>query len=700
MQQSNKPAASSGAADILLNPNSVAVIGASQNPDKVGGRPIAFLQRFGFKGDIFPVNPGRDTIQGLRCYAGIEKIGGACDVAIVAVDGRIAVEQIARCAAAGVKVAIVMSAGFGELGAEGRERERQLLASARASGMRLMGPNAQGSANFANGAVLNFSTVFTDIEPKDGPIAIIGQSGAASVMPFALLRETGYGVRYVIATGNDIDITACAMAEVVAADEDIRIILLYLESLYDPERLASAAATARRHGAYLLVLKGGESSKGALAAASHTGALVGNDAAIDAFLVRHGIYRAKDVSDLVRTTALYLDNRPPGMGRTVALSYSGAVAVMTADLAERAGLELPDLNEATTAALTKILPSIATSNNPLDMTAAILGNPEIFPSALNVMGDDPQADAVMVTIPVAGRGYDIDGFASASADFAMSRNKPVIVSAAQSSVRRVFEANGIPTFLTEADAVLALRQYTLHNNLLRVPEPSKLPEPINLTFSGLLDEREGLSLLADVGVPVVRHIVCKTPEDAAAAFKALQAQRVVVKGCAANLPHKSDLGLVHLGIESEAEAADAARKCLDILRKTGRADAKIIVATMIQGGHEFALGVSIDPKLGPTVMIGDGGTLIELRNDVSSLMAPFSMEAAVAACMRLRLSPLFHGYRNASPLNVRDLAQAAVALGDFAVTSRHSLKSIDINPIILLPDGQGAFAVDAVVEFK
>lgn len=700
MQRLNEPADLVDAATLLLNPKSVAVIGASQNPDKVGGRPIAFLQRFGFKGDIYPVNPGREVVQGLRCYGDIRDLEVPPDAAIVAVDGQSAVEQIARCAMSGVKVAVVMSAGFGELGEEGRQRERQILASARESGMRIIGPNAQGSANFANGAILNFSTVFTDIEPKDGPIAIIGQSGAASVMPFALLREAGYGVRYVIATGNDIDLTACAMAEAVAADEDVRIILLYLESLQDPERLANAARIARRRGAYLLVLKGGESSKGAIAAASHTGALVGDDAAVDAFFARNGIYRARDVADLVRATALYLDNRPPRAGRTVAVSYSGAVAVMTADLAERVGLKLTDLNDATTAALSKILPEIATPNNPLDMTAAILGNPAIFPEALNVMGDDPQADAIMVTIPVAGRGYDIDGFARSSASLARDSNKPIIMSAAQSSVRRTFEVHGVPTFMTEVEAVQALRQYTRHHELLRTPEPPPTPDPVDFRFSGLLNEGDSLALLADHGIPAVRHIVCPTPEDAAAAFRALGVESVVVKGCAANVPHKSDLGLVHLRVQTETAAVNAARKCFEILRHINADNPKVIVAVMIKGGHEFALGVSVDPKLGPVVMIGDGGTLIELRKDVSSLMAPFTLEAAIAACMRLRLSPLFHGYRNAQPLDVHDLARAAVALGDFAAISRRSLKSIDINPMILLPNGQGAFAVDAVVEFN
>lgn len=684
----------------LLAPKSVAVIGASQNPDKVGGRPIAFLRRFGFAGEIFPINPARDTIQGLRAYRGIEEVERAPDAAIIAVEGRGAAEQVARCAARGVKVAVVMSSGFGELGAEGRERERALLDAARRGGMRIVGPNAQGAANFSNGAVLNFSTVFTDVTPSDGPIAIIGQSGAASVMPFALLRQAGYGVRYVAATGNDIDLTACALAEAVAADEEVRIILVYLESLREPARLANAAAIARRRGAYLLVLKGGESRRGAQAAASHTGALAGDDAAVDAFLARHGIYRARDVEDFVRAAALYLDNRPAGRGRAVALSYSGAVAVTTADLAERHGLELAELADRTTSDLAQALPDFATPGNPLDMTAGILGNPRIFPSALGILGDDPQADVVIVTIPVAGTGYDVDGFAHASADFAGSRNKPLVVSAAQESVRRSFRAHGVPTFETEVGAVRALRQYTRHQALLRA---APLPEPSSAArhpFSGRLDEDDSLSLLSRHGIAAVHRIVCRSAEEAAAAFPTLGTGTAVVKGCAADIPHKSDLGLVHLRIGSAEAAADAARLCLETLRAQQVEDPKVLVAAMVGGGHEFALGTVVDPLLGPLVMIADGGTLIELRRDVRTLMAPFTAEEARAACLSLRIALLFAGYRNAPPLDLRALAAAAVALGDFAAGARDTLKSVDINPLIVLPEGHGVLAVDAVVAFN
>jgi acyl-CoA synthetase (NDP forming) len=217
--------------DALFAPRSVAVIGASDNPNKVGGRPIHYLNRFGFAGKVFPVNPTREDIQGHRAFPTIEAIGEVPDAVVIAVSGDATLDQVRRCAAAGVKAAVIMASGFAETGAAGRERQAELVATANAGGMRLVGPNAQGTANFANGAVLNFSTMFMEVAPADGPIAIISQSGAASVMPYAMLRQAGHGVRYLVATGNDADLDVCTMAEAVAADDGIRLILVYLESL-------------------------------------------------------------------------------------------------------------------------------------------------------------------------------------------------------------------------------------------------------------------------------------------------------------------------------------------------------------------------------------------------------------------------------------------------------------------------------------
>lgn len=685
--------------DALFSPRSVAVIGASDNPNKVGGRPIHYLNRFGFAGKVYPVNPGRAEIQGHRAYASVAEIGAVPDAVVIAVAGDATLAQVRQCSALGVKAAVVMASGFGETGAAGRERQAALVAAANAGGMRLVGPNAQGTANFASGAVLNFSTMFMEVAPADGPIAIISQSGAASVMPYALLRQAGFGVRYLVATGNDADLDACAMAEAVAADPAIRVILVYLETLSDPERLAAAAAVARARGAHVVALKSGSSRRGAVAAASHTGALVGNDAAIDAFLARHGIWRARDMNEFIRATPLYLQGHDPAAGRTVVMSHSGAVGVMAADLAERAALPLAELAPATRDGLAAILPEFGSVNNPLDMTAALLGKGDMFPRVLDVLGGDPQADMVMIGIPVAGPGYDVPALARDAAAFLAEHAKPLVVSAPQQDVRAAFAAHGIPAFTTEADAIGALAQYAAHRQLGGAGE-RLLPAARTWDGSGLLDEHASLALLAGHGVPVVAHRQCASADEAVAAFAALGGGTVAVKGCAAGVPHKSEHGLVRLRLADAAGVRAAAGACLGKLAELGEAAPRVVVARMVKGTHEFALGVTVDAALGPLVMIGEGGTLLELRQDIVTLLAPFSADEARAACRRLRVAPLFDGYRDVPALDLDALAAAAVALGDFALAYRTSLRAVDINPLMVMPAGQGVVAVDAVVEMR
>ncbi len=737
--------------DALLRSRSVAVIGASDNPNKVGGRPVHYLNRYGYDGRIYPINPGRDEIQGHRAYPDLDALDTVPDAAVIAVAGDAALEQVRRCAAAGVRAAVVMASGFAETGDAGRRRQDELVAAAHAGGMRIVGPNAQGTANFASGAVLNFSTMFMEVAPADGPIAIVSQSGAASVMPYALLRQAGLGVRYLVATGNDADLDACAMAEAVAADEVVRLVLVYLESLSDPARLAAAAAIARRRGAAVVVLKSGGSKRGAAAAASHTGAMVGNDAAIDAFLARHGIWRAPDIAAFVRAAPLYLQGRDPGLGRTVVISHSGAVGVMAADLAERAGLPLTDLAPATQDALARVLPDFGTAANPLDMTAALLGHGDLFPRALGALGGDPGANMVMIGIPVAGPGYDVEALARDAAGFVDAHAMPLVVSAPQATVRAAFDRRGVPTYVTEADAIAALHQYAMHRRLMEAAARAEGDDPgadpgaghgadpgaghgadarvgsctdvcadacadarANAggnaarntadagAGTGLLDEYASLSLLGRYGVPAVPQRLCETAEQAVQAAAALAAgdAPVVVKGCATSVPHKSEHGLVHLRLAGAAQVLAAATACLGKLAELGVERPRVLVAPMVKGTHEFALGVTVDPQLGPLVMIGDGGTLLELRQDIVTLLAPFDGAAAREACRRLRVAPLFDGYRDMPPLDLDALADAAVALGEFAMACGGTLMSVDINPLMVMPAGQGAMAVDAVVEMR
>jgi acyl-CoA synthetase (NDP forming) len=681
----------------LLNPGSVAVIGASDNPNKVGGRPIHYMQRFGYAGRILPVNPRREVDQGLRCYASLDDLDEVPEAAIIAVAGDEACEAVRHCARLGVSIAIVMASGFAEIGAAGRRIQDDLVGFARSHGMRLVGPNAQGIANFSSGAVLNFSTMFMEVFPQDGPIAIVSQSGAASVMPYALLRERGFGVRYLAATGNDADLGVSELALRIAADPEVRLILVYVESISNPSMLAEAAKLAHGRGAHIVLLKGGSSQRGAVAAASHTGAMVGEDGALDAFLDRHGIWRAQDVHELINAAPLYVRGLPAKDGRTVVMSHSGAVGVLCADAAERAGLPLTDLSELTLATLREIIPSFASAANPLDVTAALLGNKDMFPRVLTALGGDPGADMILIGVPVAGPGYDVPGLAETAARFMNENRKPVAVTAPQASVRAQFEASGVPTFTNETDAVDALRQYARQGRPIRPVEALEIPLQ-GAARRGLLDEADSLALLAEFGIPTVENVVCDSAAGAAAAAQRL-GDRVVVKGCSAQVPHKSEHGLVRVGIQGAEAVERAAADCFATLRTLDVPDGRVIVARMAKGIHEFMLGAAVDPVFGPLVMIGEGGTLVEMRHDIVSLLAPFSVEEALQAIGTLRIAPVLKGLRGQPPLDARALATAATKLGEFAVAYRDTLLSVDMNPVMVMAEGEGVKVVDAVVEF-
>ncbi|CAG9243638.1 acetate--CoA ligase family protein [Paraburkholderia caribensis] len=682
-------------ATALWNPASVTVIGASDNPNKVGGRAIHYMQRYGYEGRILPVNPQRAEVQGLPCFASLAQLPEVPEAAIIAVAGDAAADAVRACADMGIATAIVMASGFAETGVQGRALQDDLVRHASASGMRIVGPNAQGIANFASGAVLNFSTMFMEVEPMDGPIAIVSQSGAASVMPYVLLRERGLGVRYLAATGNDADLGVSELALSVATDESIRLILVYVESLSQPAMLAEAARIARKRGARVVLLKGGSSALGAAAAASHTGALAGQDAALDAFLERHGILRARDVHELVNAAALFERGFPVREGRTVVMSHSGAVGVLCADAAERVGLPLASLSEATVASLAQILPGFATAGNPLDLTASLLGNGAMFSKVLDALGRDPQADMFAIGVPVAGPGYDVPDLARTAAHFMASHRNPLVVTAPQRSVRAEFEACGVPTYISETDAIHALWQYA-HSDRMHCAAASSLSPEETIVPHGLLDEAASLSLLQRYGVPVVEHAVCANADEAAVIAQTM-GEQVVVKGCAAEIPHKSEHGLVHIGV---SDARGAAEDCLARLNSLGVREPRVVVARMARGLHEFMLGVTVDPVLGPIVVIGEGGTLVEVRGDVASLLAPFTVDDALAAIRRLRIAPLINGYRGQPPLDADALAKAAVALGHFAMAHRTSLVSVDMNPVMVMARGDGVVVVDAVVQFK
>lgn len=690
------------AADLraALDPQSVAVIGASTNPHKIGGRPIAYLARFGFQGRIYPINPNATEVQGLRSFADLAALPEAPDLVVIAVPGDAAVAAVAACAARGVKLAVVMSSGFGEIDAAGLAKQRAMVETARAAGMRLVGPNTQGLANFGTGAVPNFSTMFTEMPPEPGPLAIVSQSGAMSVVPYCLLRARGIGVRHVHATGNEADLTVADFALAVAQDPAVRLLLLYLEAVADPARLAEAARVARERDLPIVALKAARSARGQAAASSHTGALANEDRVVDAFFRQHGIWRARDMHGLVNAAELYLKGWRPRGRSLVAISNSGASCVMAADAASDLGMPLAVFAETTRHDLAAKLPAFANSDNPIDVTAALLSDNKLFGNVLPIVAGDPAADLLLISLPVAGTGYDVAGFARDTAAFMESTGKPVVLGAPLAAVREEFRAAGVPAFVYDGEAIAALDQLAGHAALLRRRPPIWPPaEAVTLPpgTSRFLSEWDSLQLLAAQKLPIVPQHLCRSRDAAVAAFQAFGGP-VVAKGCSAEIPHKSEAGLVRLNLVSADAVAAAFDQLWERLADLGVAHDGVIVAAMAKGEHEFALGARIDPQFGPVVLVGDGGKYIEALGDVALLLPPFDTDAVRAALDCLRIAPILGGVRGEPPLDTEALCAMAVALGRMMVAAEGRIASVDVNPVIVRAAGAGAVIVDGLIE--
>jgi acyl-CoA synthetase (NDP forming) len=683
-----------------LAPRSVAVIGASTNPNKIGGRPIDFMKRFGYRGVVYPINPNAPEVQGHKSYPDLKSLPEAPEMVVVAVPGDAAVTAVAECAARGVKLAVVMTSGFGEVDAAGLAKQRAMVETARAAGMRMVGPNTMGLANFGTGAVPNFSTLFLEMPPMPGPVAMVSQSGAMSVVPYGLLQTRGIGLRHCHATGNEADLSVADFALAVVQDPEVKLLLLYLEAIADPARLAEAARVARERDLPIVALKAARSPRAQTVASSHTGALANEDRVVDAFFRQHGIWRAPDVHGLVNAAELYLTGWRPTGRRLVMISNSGASCVMSADIAHGLGMPFAQFTDQTRRGLAAKLPAFASAANPIDVTAALLTDSTLFGNVLPIVAKDPAVDLLFVSLPVAGAGYDVDLFARDTAGFVRTSGKPAVVASQLALVRDPFKKAGIPSFIYETEAIGALDQLAQHTALMQ-RRPPEWPRgaPVTLPAGGarFLSEWDSLQLLAAHGLPVVAQRLCRSRDEAVAAFRALGGP-VVVKGCSAEVPHKSEAGLVRLRVASEADAAAAFDDLWSRLAALKVARDGVIVAAMAKGRRELALGARIDPQFGPIVLVGDGGKYVEALGDVALLLPPFDADAVLAALGRLRIAPILDGVRGEPPLDLAPLCAMAMRLGQLMVAAEGRIASIDVNPVIVGAAGEGSVVVDALIE--
>jgi acyl-CoA synthetase (NDP forming) len=692
--------------ETLMRPRSIAIIGASQDPTKIGGRPVELLRRYGYAGQIYPVNPKAAMVQGLEAYPSIAALPEAPDLAIVAVDAEKAPEAVEQCAARGVRSVVVFSSGFAELGEKGRAMQERLRVAAHRTGMRVLGPNCLGAVSIADKSIATFSIVLEHSLPAAGSLGIVSQSGNLGSYTMRLASQRGVGVSRFITTGNECDIDIADGIAWLARDPATRVILCALETCRDAGRLISALEEARDAGKPVIALNIGTSEAGQAAAASHTGALAGSDAVFDAMFARCGAVRVHSIEaliDLGQAASILLPDRLPRGSRVALLAASGGFGVLLADAAQAVGLSLPELSEATQRTILELVP-FASARNPVDATAQMSSRPDLLQKILAAVVADDRCDAVVVPLPFSLYMPRLRSVYMEALRFIRKQypDRPVFlcVDGPEDALAEL-HALGYPT-VSSFDGccamVAALARLQGAAKRSRDESPPALERASPLSPDAFRHELGAKGALAEAGVPVLTERLA-ADADAAARAAAEIGFPVVLKIASRDLPHKTEVGGVALGLASEAEVRRAFGEMLArVARKAPQAAVDgVIVAPMAKGVAELILGSRIDPIFGPVVMVGLGGIFAEILQDTAVQMAPVSQAQAMAMLKSLKAFAVLNGARGRPRADLEAAARAVVALSRFAAAYAEFISEIDINPLLLKAQGEGAVALDALL---
>ncbi len=687
----------------MFEARSIAIIGASGDATRIGGRPVAMLKSQGFAGEIYPINPKRDEVQGLKAYPSVLDVPGPVDLAICAVPGNLVEGVILECAEKDVAGAVIFAGGFAEVSEAGAAEQKRLTAIAHETGMRLNGPNCMGFANFANNMPASFHPAFARDMPV-GRIGLVSQSGAFGGLSAMMACDRGVGFRHVLTTGNESDIGVADCLDYLVSDPGTEVILLYIEGVRDGPALLDALARARAAGKPVVAVKLGRTEAGAKAAASHTSALAGADQIYDAVFRQFGVHRVNAIEEFFDLgAALAVGGRPAG-DEVALVTVSGGVGVLMADDAATRGLEVTPLPDATQAKFKELVP-YAGVNNPLDVTGQIINQPDLFEKAMRLVLEEGSYDTV---IGFQGAILNQPEMIQPNLDMwktlmgAYPQKRFAVASLMGDEAQQRFEAAGIPAFRepTHATRAMAAGAYftrAFDRPFNWSPDVAAAGDP----GTGPFTEAAALELLSGAGVPTMPTRIATTPEEAATAAAELGFP-VVMKILSPDIIHKTDVGGVRLNLAS-AEAVRAAAEDMLAAVAARVPDARlegVLLAPMISGGVETILGVHVDPIFGPAVMFGLGGIFVEVLKDVTFRIAPFDTDEALRMIDEIRGRPMLDGVRGAPPADIPALAEALAALSRFAAAHRERLLSVDLNPFVVLPEGQGAMALDAVVEMK
>jgi acetate---CoA ligase (ADP-forming) len=691
-----------GSLDLLMHPRSVAMIGASADVLRIGGRALRHLREAGFSGDIYPVNPGRDEVQGLKAYRSVDAIPGRVDCAVLALAADAVLPAVEACARKGVGAAVIFSAGFAEMGEAGVALQGQLVDLARSSGMRLLGPNCLGMYNLHTGSFLSFSGIFDDVKGTTGRLGLVSQSGGYAGEVVKSAQEVGLGFGVWITTGNEADIGLGEAMHHMALNDDVDVVVGYIEGVRDRQSFFDALAAAHARRKPVVLLKVGRTEQGARAAASHTASLAGADGVYDAVFQRYGVYRARTTEEMLDVAFAASRGCFPAGKRLAILTNSGGIGVQAADFAADEALDVPTASAALQDQLIALSPNGAPSN-PIDLTGLVANDPSLFARAVDTVMGSGEFDMAYLNIGlIAGLPFLKEPLLESLSETA--GHFPAVPMAASVTAPpdtlAAYNKAGYLCYREPARAIKALAALATFpagwDKPLPAPgAPAHIPRiPAGSSYS----EAAAKSLLGGIGIASpAEHLV----QDAAGAGIAARSigRPVAIKVVSPDILHKTEIGGVALDVAPE----DAAT-CLDaMIAKVTAAmpQARVegyLVSPMVSGGTECIVGVHADPALGPVVMFGLGGVTVELMKDVTTRLAPVTEDEALEMIRSVKSYPLLNGFRGRPAADVPALARAICALSQLAAANAGTVRTIEVNPLLVLDAGQGVLALDAVIE--
>lgn len=687
----------------FFNPNSIAVVGASRTPGKVGHDILKNIIQHGYKGAVYPINPEASEILGLKAYPSVLNVPDKIGLAVVAVPSQKVVEVISQCGQKGIDAAVIITAGFRESGSEGTKLESLLIKKAKELGVRFIGPNCLGIIDTHSRVNASFAAGM----PEKGGIGFFSQSGALclAVLDRALSEQIGFSK--FISMGNKADISDEEIILALAEDDNTKVILGYIEGVSDGRRFMEVASKVSKKKP-LIILKSGITSSGAKAASSHTGALAGREAAFDAAFKQSGVIRAYSVNELFNY-ALAFANQPLPRGPNVAIiTNSGGPGILAADACDRSGLQLPSLHKQTVDKLRSFLPPVASFYNPID----ILGDAstERYEKTLYAVLEDEKVDSVIVLLtPTAV--VDVEATAKAIANIASLFDKPILASfmgkkSIEAGSKTLMKYN-IPNYSYPEEAVSSLNamyryKVWINKGDKTYPNLDGLKEKVFGIFKKVkeenrqrLSESEVYEVLKAYGFTQPKSLLARTPEEAVAAAKGI-GYPVVMKIISPQITHKSDIGAVRVNLNSKK---DVESTFFDITARVKHIAPTasvygVIVQEMIRGGKEVIIGITKDDQFGHMVMFGLGGVYVEVLKDISFRIVPLSEEDAYEMVREIKAFPILRGVRGEAEADIKAIEKSLLMLSQMALDFPQIIEA-DINPLIVKKRGEGVVAIDA-----